>query len=180
MIIALAGRRIDAADASAPRFPAENVELVRTALRSAFERLRASAVVSSAACGADLIALTEAGRLGLRRRVVLPGPADRFRDTSVTDRGESWGPPYDAVVADATRRGDLVIAAQGVEGDAAYAATNHRILDDAIALGAERREDVSAVLVWDGQSRGAGDLTEAFGSAARDRNLPVVEIRTLL
>jgi hypothetical protein len=39
---------------------------------------RADAFVSSAACGADLIALEEAERLGIRRCSVLPFSPDRF------------------------------------------------------------------------------------------------------
>ena len=86
MIIALAGRRIDAADADTQRFPVENIELVRRRLRELFERERPEALVSSAACGADLIALDEAGALGIRRRVILPFDRRRFRETSVIDR----------------------------------------------------------------------------------------------
>ena len=178
MIIALAGRRIDADDASPERFPRRNIERVRAAIRSAFERLGARALVCSAACGADLLALVEAGPLGLRRRVVLPFAAARFRDTSVTDRGGEWGSMFDAVIDDVSRQGDLIEIAGAGDGDPAYAAATRRILDEGIALGAGRREPVCAVLVWDGESRGAGDLTEAFGSEARNRRLRLVEIPT--
>src|SRR5262245_24067239 len=178
MIIALAGRRIDAEGASPERFPRRNVDRVRAAIRSTLDRLGARALVCSAACGADLLALDEAGPLGLRRRVVLPFAAARFRDTSVTDRGGEWGPMYDAVIDDVSKLGDLVEIADAGEGDLAYAAANRRILDEAVALGAERGEPVRPVLVWDGESRGPGDLTEAFGSEARDRHLRLVEIPT--
>ena len=178
MIVALAGRRIDMTDASPARFPRGNVEPVRAALRSMFERLDASALVCSAACGADLLALVEAGRLGLRRRVVLPLPVHRFRQTSVIDRGREWGPIYDTVIEDVSRLGDLVEMTDAGDGDLAYAAANRRILDEAVALGEARGEDVGAVLVWDGESRGADDLTEAFGSEARNRHLHVIELST--
>jgi hypothetical protein len=179
MVLALAGRRVDAAGVASPRFPPERVEAVRAEVHTMLQRLHVSALVSSAACGADLIALVEAGRLGLRRRVVLPAAVARFRDTSVTDRGAAWGPVYDDVLADVARRNDLVVLAGAGDGDAAYAAANQRILDEAIALGRERGEKVAAALVWDGAARGAGDVTEAFGAAARARKLNVVEILTL-
>src|ERR1019366_7008755 len=102
MIIALAGRRVDSADAKESRFPLRNVGIVRTRARAALKEIGATALVSSAACGADLIALSEAGKLGLRRRVVLPFERSRFRDTSVTDRPGDWGPLYDQVL-DAVR-----------------------------------------------------------------------------
>src|SRR5882672_10452911 len=94
MIIALAGRRVDSADAKQPRFPPRNVERVHTQTRAVLKEKGATALVSSAACGADLIALSEAGQLGLRRRVILPFERRRFRETSVTDRPGEWGRLY--------------------------------------------------------------------------------------
>ena len=64
MILAFAGRRMDAAGAAPPRFPLTNVALVRRRIRALLEAHSATAIVSSAACGADLIALGEAGALG--------------------------------------------------------------------------------------------------------------------
>src|ERR1700684_3534400 len=95
MIIALAGRRIDAADAKQERFPAKNVAMVRERIRLMLQSQRATVVVSSAACGADLLALSEAGSLGLRRRIVLPFEREKFRATSVMDRPGEWGALYD-------------------------------------------------------------------------------------
>ena len=60
MIIALAGRRIDAPNAEIRRFPPENLELVRTRIRSVLQAKPAALLISSAACGSDLIALEEA------------------------------------------------------------------------------------------------------------------------
>ena len=67
-VIALAGRRIDAADAAMPRFPLDKIPVVRELLAELLVQEHAVALVCSAACGADLIALEEAERLGLRRR----------------------------------------------------------------------------------------------------------------
>jgi hypothetical protein len=71
---------------NSPRFPLEAVPTVRRRLADLLAKERAVALVCSAACGADLVALEEAERLGLRRRIVLPFPPERFRKTSVTDR----------------------------------------------------------------------------------------------
>src|SRR5262244_1087768 len=79
MIIALDGRRIDALDATRPRFPQQNVEIVRRRIRALLESENASILVSSAACGADLLALCEAASLGLRSRIVLPFDRETFR-----------------------------------------------------------------------------------------------------
>jgi hypothetical protein len=150
-IAALAGRRIDAADAP-PRFPLANV--------------------------ADLIALEAAGRLGLRRRIVLPFAAERFRATSVTDRPGDWGPLFDRIVGEVAAAGDLVLLGLEEGDEGTYAAANHAILNEAEGLAGGDPPAVVAVIVWEGASRGAGDLTEAFATAARARGHPVREVLT--
>jgi hypothetical protein len=97
MIIALAGRRVDATDASQPRFPARNVERVGIALLELLQQQGATAVVSSATCGADLIGSPVAGKLGLRRQVVLPFSRAKFREKSVLDRPGEWRQLYDTI-----------------------------------------------------------------------------------
>src|SRR5690242_3473732 len=106
--IALAGRRIDPPDGELPRFPLATVPLVLDRLRALFVERGADTLVCSAACGADLVALDVSGALGMRRRVVLPFDAAKFRETSVTDRPGDWGPLYDRIVEAARRAGDLV------------------------------------------------------------------------
>ncbi len=179
MVIALAGRRIDPADAQNPSFPPASVDAVRSRLRELFEAQKATALVSSAACGADLLALEVAGALGLRRRVILPFSTSRFRETSVVDRPGDWGPLYDRVIADATLRLDLEIVATNSDDDAAYAMVNLAILNEAAALSSTIATRPVAALVWDGVSRGEADLTQAFGAEAARRGFPVVEIKTL-
>jgi hypothetical protein len=178
-ILALAGRRIDAPDAT-PRFPLERVSKVKEKLRHAFAQHAASALVCSAACGSDLLALDAAGELGLRRRVVLPFEAERFRETSVIDRPGPWGDLYDRIVAAVGDAGELVVLEDAGEGSEAYAAATEKIIDEAIALAsAEPTARPLAVRVWEGRSRGAGDMTEHFGRLAQERGLPVLDILTL-
>jgi hypothetical protein len=178
MIIALAGRRVDAADAKQDRFPAKNVDLVRQRIHAMLQTQCAVVLVGSAACGADLLALSEAGKLGLRRRVVLPFDREKFRTTSVTDRQGDWGPLYDILLNEVEKSGDLLVIHANSE-DNAYAEANHEILDRALSFGQQLQDLVTAVLVWDGKSRGEGDLTEEFGVYARSKSIPVVEVMTL-
>jgi hypothetical protein len=178
MIIALAGRRVDSADAKESRFPLRNVEMVRMRAHAALKENHASTLVSSAACGADLLALSEAGRLAIRRRVILPFGRKRFRETSVTDRPGDWGPLYDQILDEVEAAGDLVILQNGPENEA-YSAANHAILDEALGLARAAYEPAMAVLMWDGVSRGHHDLTEEFGAEALQRGLPVTEVRTI-
>jgi hypothetical protein len=176
MIIALAGRRIDAPDAKKSRFPLQNTQIVKARVRTIFENLAASTLVCSAACGADLIALAEAGSLGLARKVVLPFDRERFRETSVVNRLGDWGKLYDQIIDHVEAAGDLIVLSQSKEG--AYSPTNYRILDEAITLSHRTQKPVTAVLVWDGASRGGDDLTSAFADEARIRGLPVIEVNT--
>jgi hypothetical protein len=177
MIIALAGRRVDAVDANPKRFPAELVGVVRERIRIVLQTQGATVLVSSAACGADLLAISEAGSLGLRRRIVLPFGREKFRAGSVTDRPGDWGPLYDEVLNEAEKKGDLLVIQPKSENDA-YAETNHVIVEEALSLGLELRQPVTAVLVWDGKSRGEGDLTEEFGVYAGNKGIAVANVMT--
>lgn len=111
-VVALAGRRIDAVDTHPSRFPLEAIPTRR--LANLLARECAVALVCSAAYGADLLALEEAERLGLRRRIVVPFPPDRFRQTSVIDRPGDWGRVFDRLVSAAQEAGDLLV----LSGDA--------------------------------------------------------------
>jgi hypothetical protein len=185
-VIALAGRRIDAVDAAESRFPLSHAPVVQERLRALFVARHVSALVCSAACGADLLALEVAGSLGLRCRVVLPFERRRFRDTSVTDRQGDWGPRFDRVIDTVAVRRDLVVLEATGDSDTAYAAVNEAILDHAHQLAGSRDDarsvpehDILAVVVWDGKSRGEGDLTAKFAAAARARGIAVEAIPTL-
>lgn len=179
MVLAAAGRRIDPPDAGPARFPLRNVNLVRRRVRALFEGQQATALVTSGACGADLIALDEAGALGLRRRVILPFDRDRFRATSVTDRPGDWGPLYDRLMDEIASRQDLIVLAGAADENAAYAAVNRRILDEAEGLARLSACGAMAVLLWDGRPRGDDDLTKAFGDCAHQRGLAVLGVSTL-
>jgi hypothetical protein len=180
MIICLAGRRVDAARAKEARFSGtpENLRLVRNRIRQALIHHGAKIVVSSAACGADLLALTEAGSLKLRRCVILPFAREKFRETSVIDRPGDWGALYDQVLDEVEKDEGLVVIAAGSD-DEAYAKTNHAIVDQALALGEQHQQPVTAMLVWDKKSRGSGDLTEEFAAYARSQGIPIVEVATI-
>jgi hypothetical protein len=163
-VIALAGRRIDAPDTNSPRFPLEHVPLVRRRIVHLLSEEHTEALVCSAACGADLIALEEAERLGLRRRIVLPFPPRRFRETSVTDRPGNWGPAFDRLIAAAEVTGDLVIlSSTGADDDAAYAAANQAIVREAETLARATldgtRFRLVAVIVWEGSARVGTDAS---------------------
>jgi hypothetical protein len=178
MIVALAGRRIDEDGSRQPRFPLNNVGRVSKDLCRLLVEHGATSIVSSAACGADLIGLTEARKLGLRRRVILPFGRTKFRKTSVIDRPGGWGSLYDEVLDEVEAAGDLVtVDASGAHE--AYTRTSKTILDEAVRLGKDRDEPVAAVVIWDGEVRDKPDYTSEFRTDAHRRGLVVFEIRTV-
>ena len=178
VVVALAGRRIDAPNTpeEQSRFSERMLAHVGARLRQLFQDLSPAALTCAAACGADIIALETAEALQIPGWIVLPFEPARFRETSVIDRGEIWGPLYDHQVQRAAQAGRLVLATLP-EGAATYLKANEAILDRAVQLAGDA-SNVRAVLVWEGKPRPGMDVTQAFGQSASARGIPVLEIST--
>jgi hypothetical protein len=178
MVLAAAGRRIDADGTSPPRFPLSNVARVARDVDALLRELRPAAVVCSAACGADLIVADRAVSLGIRTRIVLPFQVERFRTTSVADRPGVWDSSFDRLVDRAAASDDLLVLSNP-ENDQGYKAANREILAQAQGLAIQTGDShVVAMVVWDGKSRGEDDLTEDFLNEAHGRGWPTPEILT--
>jgi hypothetical protein len=177
-VIALAGRRIDSAGADEPRFPPENEAMVAARIRNMMVSAASQAVVCSAACGADILALEAAAQLGLGRRIVLPFARQQFRATSVADRGEEWGSRFDAILQVLPSRDILELNLQGGNTEA-YATVNTKIIDEAAGWASMTGRRALAMVVWNGFSRGATDLTDGFRRLAVERKLEVIPVPTL-
>ena len=190
-IVAFAGRRIDATDVETPRFPLTQVDVVLKKIEELFRRDNVKTLIGSAACGADLIALRVAQKLGINYRVILPFVSERFRVTSVMDRPctqeWNWGVLFDQVIDIAQGNGELVVVKTDEDRQNPYQAVNQAILNEALQQGRIQAATVSpqeihqvqAVIVWDGHTRGPRDLTLHFAEEARSRGLIVKEILTL-
>lgn len=178
MIIALAGRRIDAPDAKTIRFPPEMKDAVRQKILKFFRDEKVIALVSSAACGADLLAQDAARVLKIRRHIILPFSRRRFRETSVTDRPGEWGELFDDICSEVKRDGNLIVLRKHRKDEKeAYSAVTDKILELAEDLRREN-EIVTAVIVWEGKAKDETDETAAFAEKARLRNIFVKEILT--
>jgi hypothetical protein len=179
-VIALAGRRIDAATTQPARFPLQRVAAVTLAFRALAREEQAVALVCSAACGADIIALEVALELGLRTRIVLPFAAQHFRTTSVLDRPGDWGPRFDAVVSAALRHDDVVDLAQPLTAaDAAYEAATCAIFEHTRLLASAAGAQMLAVAVWEGRPRAGADATQDFVTRAHKSQLRLRSLATL-
>jgi hypothetical protein len=147
-------------------------------------RTRAVALVCSAACGADLIALETAQQMGLPTRIVLPFSATRFRETSVVDRPhpEFWGSMFDRATSAARAHGDL-IELDAVEADDAYSMANGVIIREARKLAGVKNQERSlrliALVVWEGASRGPDDNTNKFVQLAQESGFRIEQVLTL-
>ena len=173
-VLVQAGRRLDAPNAAAVRFPAANVELVRQRIRKYFEASKPDFLVSAAACGSDLLALDVAGELSVKRVVLLPTEPAVFRSSSVVDRPGTWGEMFDRLLEEVN-----VEILDVPEGQTGYLETNIRLLERAQTLASSNNTVALALVVWDKKLRGPDDVTGHFLEQARLRRLPVIEISTL-
>jgi hypothetical protein len=182
-IIAVAGRRIDAADAPTTRFPYENADTVRAGLSRTLENAAPMLVVASAACGSDLLALDAASVLGIRTRVILPFAPDVFRQTSVVDRTEPayWDSLYKRLIAEARERGDLIVLNRDRNDPRAYVAANQAIIAEALLAASKQAPPARpiALIAWEGAPRGEDDATEDFRRAALKRGFAIEQVSTL-
>lgn len=173
-VIVSAGRRVDAPDAPAPRFPSANVDAVRQRILGFFSQTRPIALVCSAACGTDLLALDVASQKHVKRYVLLGAEPATFRKESVTDRPGNWGELFDQVMK--TANVEVLKLPAGQEG---YLQTNIDLLNRAEAVAKQHGAPVQALVIWNEQSRGPDDVTAHFLEQAKMRKIPVTEISTL-
>ena len=177
-LAALAGRRIDAADAATGAFsPGQYGDRSRSPAGAAsWRRQRRAGVLRGMRRRPD--------RPRCRRRARAPAQgrlAVRARAVSRKLGHRSSGRLGVAVRSDhRARSGPTAICRAGLDegDDAAYAAANEAILDEAEALAGGEPAQVVAIIVWEGRSRGEGDLTEAFATLARARGHPVRAVLT--
>jgi hypothetical protein len=183
-IVAVAGRRIDAHDVQTARFPFGKVDGVRAAFAQTLENAAPKLLVSSAACGSDLLALDVASGLGIRTRIILPFVPDTFRETSVVDRPNPayWGVFYDRLIAEVRERGDLIVLDYDRDDPNAYNATNQAIIDEALRAAHEGAPPARliAVIAWEGTARNGDDSTDHFRRIALERGFSLKQISTLV
>ena len=165
MIVVVAGRRVDPPNASFPRFPLKMRGAVAMRILSALRELDVTTLVTSAACGSDLLAINAARALGARRRIILPYREDWFLEDSVTDRPGRWEDLYQQVISEGRAAGDLLILHQERGSDDAFRAANDAIISEALRLAREANPanpgaELAGLIVWEGQSRGPDDVTD--------------------
>ncbi|MDQ6888933.1 MAG: hypothetical protein M3Z56_01440 [Bacteroidota bacterium] len=190
MVIALAGRRIDAEDAKSIRFPAANIEVVGERLQQFFLANMPRYLICSGACGADLLALEVAGELKIKRIMVLPFAAAKFRLKSVTDRPGNWGDLFDKIYKDLDKQSNVIVLNDAEDDKDAYENTNFEILQKADEVYKTLNKDINhssesgsskkiALVVWEGKPKVSGDTTDHFRRQAERRSYEIREINCL-
>ena len=176
-VYALAGRRPDPEGADNVRFPLANRAIVAERIEQLFTRNKATVLVASGACGADLIALDVARRLNLERHVVLPFSVARFRETSVTDRPGDWGGLYDSIMREVEADGRLMLLDLEPGSDDPYSKANDAMIDLTATL-AGPGGPPRVCIVWEGSER-EGDISNQLADSGRARGWPVDEVLTV-
>jgi len=177
IVIALAGRRTDAADTDTIRFPLSEIKSVRKELHDLFIKNQANTLVCSAACGADLIALDVAGELNLVRHIIIPFSVSEFRRISVTDLPGEWGPLYDRIVSEVAAQGLLQVLGCDSNDDSAFSVTNKAIIKHAESLAVDNVLPL-AVVVWEGHSDSPIDATREFLELAQEAKFTEATIKS--
>lgn len=175
-VAAIAGRRPDEPGAAKSRFPSSAVPHVQRAIRELFSVERLERVVSSAAAGADLLALAAARELGIPATIVLPFDLPAFRKVSVADRGPVWARQFDEIVSGSDA--DIVYVDEPFRStEAAFRAVTTEIVVRS-QLACPPGGSPLAVAVWDGEPTGRADMTAFFISEATQRHFRVLQLST--
>jgi hypothetical protein len=184
MIVALAGRRVDAPGTESNRFPLTNVEKVKERLRNFFVLNKPAALVCAGACGADLLALQIAREMKIRCSMVIPFAAEVFKKTSVSDRPGDWDDVFDKIYTELNSQGEVIVLNYAEQDPLAYEKTNIEILNRAkmllqtLAPGTNNNQ-LLALIVWNGEARQTSDITAHFMDNAKQQGFSIQEISTL-
>jgi hypothetical protein len=95
------------------------------------------------------------------------------------DRPGDWAQRYDRALDEIERQGDLSVLGYEPTDPSAYARTNAAIVDEALRISRQEKKVAQALIVWDGKSRGAEDVTAHFLDEARAKGMRVLEVLTL-
>lgn len=178
MILVLAGRRIDAEHAEYKRFPLSAAPRVKTQLKEFFEENHISHLVSSGACGADLLGQEIADELNIDRTIILPFDPAVFKTTSVTDRPGEWGTLYDRLVNMPVQ--NLIVLKLDPRDPHAYEQTTLEMLNTAEEISSRyNKQAVVVLIVWEGRAKDSDDVTSGLLLEAKKRSLETREINTL-
>lgn len=153
------GRRVDTIGSDLERFPLRCIPLVKSEIANILSNQSVEMIVSSGACGVDLLALEAAMDAGIRFHLVLPFDCQTFRATSVVDRPGNWGSIFDDALQIAKNDDLLTILNLPSGHDSTYTTTNDYVLDIVSSAGVFSNKLV--IVGWEGNPKLSGpDVTD--------------------
>lgn len=173
-VVCLAGRRVDSVSQIPPSFPLSHVELVEQRLREVIAP-GARELVSSAACGVDLLGIKVALELDIAFSVVLPSDPDDFKNASVLDRPGEWLKLFDLAISTARRCSRLLVLETATSDR--YEEVNRMILRKGQELA--NGGPILALAVWDQRPHQGKDHTLLFMKESAALGIQLSEISTL-
>ncbi len=183
-VFLFSGHMIDKADRPEPRFPAGMEPLVTEAIVKKLDALSISAddlVITSGACGSDLLFVENCLARGVRVEMFIPFDAPAFLQSSVAFAGEAWQQRFNAVTHHPSLKLTVMPEYLGPAPDGAnpYARTNRWMLFTALAHGPDK---VRFVSLWDGKKGdGAGGTEDMVATVKRySGEVHILDARALL
>jgi hypothetical protein len=175
-ILLFTGHRIDDPSRKKPRFPPDQEEVAREAIRTAILQERTLAPlaygIAGGASGGDILFHEVCAELGLPTRLDLALPRDRYVLHSVQPAGAKWVERFDRLY----RQHPETRVLTETETDDVWQRANLWMLESALA---DEDKDLTVLALWDGEdqgdgSGGTGDLVRR----ARERGARTVVLET--
>ena len=98
-VLVFCGHRLDRQEAAKARFPASQIESIRSQIRTQIDRIQPGFGYCSAMCGSDILFIEEMLSHGAEVHVYLPFAATRFAEEYIAYAGTDWLERFDAVLS---------------------------------------------------------------------------------
>jgi class 3 adenylate cyclase len=175
-VVVYTGHMIDAPGRAVPRFPAEREGAVRDQVRAFLEQIQPVAAYGSAACGADILCLECVQELGGELHIVLPFPAEQFRQVSVDLwPGSDWGSRFERLLA-STEKVFTISEHMPPSGTSTFEYANVIMTGLARLRADVLQTSVHGLAVWDGQGAGGAGGTGTVVDMWRRYGVPLEHI----
>ena len=161
-VLLFTGHMIDADNRKEPRFPKEREDEIRKKIKKKVEKIiettssAANCVgIAGGACGGDLLFLEVCKELGMRTKMYLALPPEKYIVESVQFAGNSWVERFYNIFEDENTETDILADSktlprwlQGKEGYSFWERNNMWLLYTALSLGSR---NLTLIAVWDGK-----------------------------
>lgn len=155
-----------------PRFPGELHDAVAQAVRKELENYPRPILISSGACGVDIIFQEEVKRLGGKRFMVLPYHVADFRKTCLQGyQGKNWNARFDHIREGVSK--EIILNAECPNDNAVVSEfCNRYMVGYARRIAFEHGADVQLISLWNGLPGKAIGGTASMLAYCREHGIP--------